>query len=93
MRRGRSILFSLPGHLMLGLILGISCAGRCAGYSVFTHEAIVDAAWKDDIVPLLLSRFPEATPEARQNQRQTCFLHCAPGSSLLLRRSRKAFCN
>jgi hypothetical protein len=33
------------------------------GYSVLTHEAIIDAAWKDSIVPLLLSRFPYATPE------------------------------
>jgi hypothetical protein len=35
----------------------------CAGYSVLTHEAIIDAAWKDNITPLLLSRFPYATPE------------------------------
>jgi zinc dependent phospholipase C len=25
--------------------------------------AIIDAAWKDGILPLLLSRFPNATPE------------------------------
>jgi hypothetical protein len=41
----------------------VSCAPDCAGYSVLTHEAIIDAAWKDSIVPLLLSRFPYATPE------------------------------
>jgi hypothetical protein len=46
---------------MLGLLLGISCAPDCAGYSVLTHEAIVDAAWKDGIEPLLLTRFPYAT--------------------------------
>jgi hypothetical protein len=46
---------------MLGLLLGISCAPDCAGYSVLTHEAIIDAAWKDGIEPLLLSRFPYAT--------------------------------
>jgi len=28
-----------------------------------THEAIIDAAWKDSIAPLLLKRFPNATPE------------------------------
>jgi hypothetical protein len=48
---------------MLGLVLGISCVLDCAGYSVLTHEAIVDAAWKDGIEPLLLIRFPYATPE------------------------------
>jgi hypothetical protein len=39
------------------------CAPDCEGYSVLTHEAIIDAAWKDGIAPLLLSRFPDATPE------------------------------
>jgi hypothetical protein len=35
----------------------------CSAYSVLTHEAIIDAAWKDSIVPALLERFPNATPE------------------------------
>jgi hypothetical protein len=34
-----------------------------AAYSVLSHEAIVDAAWDGDIRPLLLKRFPGATPE------------------------------
>jgi zinc dependent phospholipase C len=33
------------------------------GYSVLTHEAIIDQAWKDSIQPILVSRFPHATPE------------------------------
>ena len=41
----------------------MSCAPDCAGYSVLTHEAIIDATWKDSLQPLLLSRFPNATPE------------------------------
>ena len=61
--RGRSTLFALSGPLILGLLLGISSAPDCAGYSVLAHEAIVDAVWKDGIAPLLLSRFPCATPE------------------------------
>jgi hypothetical protein len=32
-------------------------------YSVLAHEAIVDAAWDEAIKPLLLERFPQATPE------------------------------
>jgi hypothetical protein len=62
-QRSRSTLFSLSGSVILGLLLGISCAPDCAGYSVLTHEAIIDAAWKDGIQPLLLRRFPNATPE------------------------------
>ena len=34
-----------------------------SGYSVLTHEAIVDAAWNISIRPILLQRFPNATPE------------------------------
>jgi hypothetical protein len=34
-----------------------------AAYSVLSHEAIVDAAWDADIRPLLLKRFPGATPD------------------------------
>jgi Zinc dependent phospholipase C len=33
------------------------------GYSVLTHEAIIDTTWKDSIKPILLKRFPQATAE------------------------------
>jgi len=33
------------------------------GYSVLTHEAIVDAVWDSSIQKMLLKRFPMATPE------------------------------
>src|SRR5579872_1953475 len=33
------------------------------GYSVLTHEQIVDLLWTDQIEPLLLKRFPAATPD------------------------------
>jgi hypothetical protein len=49
--------------VILGLIFGTCCAPSCSGYSVLTHEAIIDAAWKESIVPVLLKRFPNATPE------------------------------
>jgi hypothetical protein len=61
--RSRFNSFSLSVRVLLGLILGIWCASNCSGYSVLTHEAIIDAAWKDNIVPVLLKRFPNATPE------------------------------
>jgi|SRR5580704_12760201 hypothetical protein len=61
--RRRSKLFSLFGPVILGLISGTCCAPSGSGYSVLTHEAIIDAAWKDSIVPVLLKRFPNATPE------------------------------
>ncbi|HEV2716996.1 MAG TPA: hypothetical protein VGU64_17160, partial [Terriglobales bacterium] len=47
----------------LVLSLGLACTRGAWGYSVLTHEAIVDAAWDISIRPLLLQRFPNATPE------------------------------
>jgi hypothetical protein len=32
-----------------------------SGYSVLTHEEVIDLLWKDQIQPLLLKRFPGAT--------------------------------
>jgi Zinc dependent phospholipase C len=48
---------------LLGLIvlLGLSCV--CAAYSVLTHEEVVDLLWNDTIQPLLLKRYPSATPD------------------------------
>jgi len=54
---------SLSVLVVLGLIFGTCCPPSCSGYSVLTHEAIIDAAWKESIVPVLLKRFPDATPE------------------------------
>ncbi|HEY2823228.1 MAG TPA: zinc dependent phospholipase C family protein [Candidatus Acidoferrum sp.] len=56
-------MFSLSWALVLVLLSGMFCAPDCAAYSVLTHEAIIDAAWKDGIEPQLLKRFPNATPE------------------------------
>jgi hypothetical protein len=43
--------------LLMGLVSHLSA------YSVLTHEAIIDATWQTDIEPLMLSRYPLATPE------------------------------
>ena len=34
-----------------------------SGYSVLTHEAIIDSTWDSGIKPLLLKRFPTSTDE------------------------------
>jgi len=39
------------------------CSGGSFGYSVLTHEEIVDLLWADEIRPLLLKRFPTLTEE------------------------------
>jgi hypothetical protein len=47
--------------LGVAVLLGLSCL--CAAYSVLTHEEVVDLLWQDTIQPLLLKRFPNATPD------------------------------
>lgn len=47
--------------LGVAVLLALSCV--CAAYSVLTHEEVVDLLWKDTIQPLLLKRFPNATPD------------------------------
>ena len=44
------------------LMIALLCPGRAAGYSLLTHEQLIDLTWKDSIVPLLLSRYPNLTP-------------------------------
>lgn len=51
-----------------GARLFVACTLICAfcpaasAYAVLTHEAIIDSAWGQNIRPLLLARFPNATP-------------------------------
>ncbi|HLW98547.1 MAG TPA: zinc dependent phospholipase C family protein [Candidatus Acidoferrales bacterium] len=52
----------LKGTAVILLLLAF-LARTSQGYSVLTHEAIIDAEWNPVIVPLLLKRFPAATPE------------------------------
>ncbi|HEY1658966.1 MAG TPA: zinc dependent phospholipase C family protein, partial [Candidatus Sulfotelmatobacter sp.] len=44
--------------LLLGLI-----TVNAAGYSVLTHQEVIDLAWNGSIRPLLLAKFPGATEE------------------------------
>jgi hypothetical protein len=46
--------------LLLGILL---LANSASGYSVLTHEQIVDLLWDQQIKPLMLQRFPGSTPD------------------------------
>jgi Zinc dependent phospholipase C len=46
---------------LLLFVGGFTCPG--SGYSVLTHEQVVDLMWKDQIQPLLLRRFPSASED------------------------------
>lgn len=50
--------------LMLLLSLCLLVGGRLVfGYSVLSHEEVIDLAWNSDILPALLKRFPNSTAE------------------------------
>ena len=51
-------------------------SGILRGYSVLSHEAIIDSSWKDSIQPLLLKRFPQATPDDLQHARAYAYGGC-----------------
>jgi hypothetical protein len=46
------------------------------GYSILSHEALIDAAWKRSIIPLLLSRYPNATPSQLRMARAYAYGGC-----------------
>src|SRR5579863_3345673 len=48
------------GRLVLVVLLSTSLS---YGYTVLTHEAIIDSVWDTSLRKLLLERFPGATPE------------------------------
>ncbi|HZU22718.1 MAG TPA: zinc dependent phospholipase C family protein [Terriglobales bacterium] len=53
-----------PLAACLALLLAMTAFSvPSSAYSVLTHEQIVDLVWADEIVPLLLQRYPDASPD------------------------------
>lgn len=50
-------------RLSISVILLCCLSARSVAYSVLTHEEVVDLVWKDNIRPLLVKRFPEASAD------------------------------
>ena len=49
---------------MLAALLVVFCFSHvCNAYSILTHEEIVDLLWADQIKPLLMQKFPNATED------------------------------
>jgi hypothetical protein len=55
--------------VILALVFIGLIADRTPGYSVLTHEAIIDSTWDKTIKPLLLKRFPSASVEELREAR------------------------
>ena len=56
MRRGTSSIFA-----SIALVLVFLFPHAAISYSLLTHEQLIDLTWRDSIVPLLLSRYPNLT--------------------------------
>src|SRR5215468_4826858 len=51
----------LNSLLLISALIFFSGRREVSGYSLLTHEQIVDILWKDQIQPLLLDRYPNAS--------------------------------
>ena len=61
--RSRKLLSEKVFAVVVGLALFLGWPGNAEAYAVLAHEAIIDSAWDTNMRPLLLKRFPDATPE------------------------------
>lgn len=52
------------------------CARLASAYSLLTHEQLIDLTWDDSIVPLLLSRYPNLTPDQLNIARSYAYGGC-----------------
>lgn len=63
----RSVMLSVPMprvfHYLCVFLALLALSPGTTAYSVLTHEQVVDLRWVDQIQPLLLHRFPSATPD------------------------------
>jgi hypothetical protein len=48
---------------VLSVLIALVLPIQCAAYAVLSHEAIIDTVWDTSIKPILLGRFPAATPD------------------------------
>ncbi len=57
-------IFLRPSFRPIALLLLLLITAKIGnGYSVLTHEEIVDLAWEQGIKPLLLAKYPATTPD------------------------------
>jgi hypothetical protein len=59
------------------VVLLLSCGRPGFGYSVLTHQQIIDMSWKESIRPVLLSRYPSASEEELRRAQAYAYGGCA----------------
>ena len=63
MTKAHKVIRRASGGLALSVLLVCALSQVCSGYSVLTHEQIVDLLWADQIKPLLLQKYPGTSAE------------------------------
>ncbi|MFZ0339984.1 MAG: zinc dependent phospholipase C family protein, partial [Terracidiphilus sp.] len=58
------------------LLLMGSWSRQAGAYSLLTHEQLIDLTWEDSIVPLLMSHYPNLTPEELDQTRAYAYGGC-----------------
>jgi hypothetical protein len=61
---------------ILILLVLVACARPAGGFSVLTHEEVIDLTWGDSIRPLLLKRYPNMTPRQLRDARAYAYGGC-----------------
>jgi hypothetical protein len=61
---------------IVSLLLLFCFARPAGGYSVLTHEELIDLTWSDSIRPLLLERYPTLTPAQLRDARAYAYGGC-----------------
>jgi Zinc dependent phospholipase C len=62
--------------VLLLLLNSFGAPGTAYAYSVLSHEAVIDLAWNDQIVPLIMERFPATTPDQLRQARAYAYGGC-----------------
>lgn len=62
--------------LWMVCLFGVGGGQPARGYSVLTHEQLIDLTWDASIVPLLRSRYPSLTPEQLEQARAYAYGGC-----------------
>ena len=65
----------LKSIILIAIVL-VFRSTRCFGYSVLTHEAIIDANWNSVLAPLLKQKFPGATDGELKNAHAFAYGGC-----------------
>jgi hypothetical protein len=77
---------------ILVLLLVLAYPRPAGGFSVLTHEELIDLTWADSIRPLLLKRYPNLTPAQLRDARAFAFAYwgvLGGRCALVPRRSRR----